>query len=129
MNQKNTATLALKIIGISIVAVVAIWLLIAALNLYSSSKNAPTPTPTPPTYGSMGNKISETAYAGTLMEVNEDKIVVSVDNENYTYFLTERAKNDIKVLNIQANDKIIVNFTKFDDTNLQAESIEKIQSE
>lgn len=122
--MKNTA---FKIVGISILTVAIIWALISALNLYGQKEEIPSPPPT--VTNSSVNKMSETTYAGILMEISEDKIKVSVDNENYFYTLSDRARDDLEILEIQVGDKIIVNFSKEDADNWRAESIEKIVSE
>lgn len=100
-------------IVMAIVVLTAVWGCIALLQYNAMEKNPPAPVSTPaPVDPITSGKISDTAYEGELKFFENNIIVVTVDGEDYTYQLSDRAKKDIEVLQIVTGDTVVVQFER-----------------
>lgn len=123
-----------KIVVYTLYVILGILILLVVLAAFNSGKlkmNTDKDTaqkPNEEVLNPSGGKFSETAYQGELKQILEDKsIIVLVDNEEYEYILNERSLNDLKTLDINVGDQIVVNFEKNGDGTYLATSLEKVQ--
>lgn len=82
-------------------------------------ESAPTPR---------GDKLSQTAYAGVVLKIEDSAITLRVDNEPVVMALSELCQRQVGELGIKTGDRVIANFERQADV-LLAISLEKILSE
>lgn len=110
----------------------SVFFLIFAILLSGCGKKLTTPAPSPeasPTEGvQLADKITDTAYAGRVTEITDSAITIIMDEKvSETFNLNERAKNDIRVLEVTVDKRVIVNFKSAQDREITG--IEVIKSE
>ena len=131
MNRKRT----MLITAGAVLALVLIWAALSWANVFMDKSDNPVPQVENPedqgnTKVEVNDKISDTAYAGKVTAITEDnKLTILVNgSEEYTYVLSARASRDLKALEIEVGNEVVVNFERLEDGTLSAVSLEKVIS-
>lgn len=98
-----------------------------AKKLTTPSEN-PSASEPPKLQAQLSDKINDTTYAGKVTEITDTTITILMnEKESETFDLNEKAKNDIQVLDIKTDNRIIINFDSAENRNITG--IEVITSE
>ena len=74
------------------------------------------------------DKINDTTYAGRVTEITDETITIIMDEKtNETFNLNERARNDIRILQVDVDKRVIINFESAESREITG--IEVITSE
>ncbi len=93
-------------------------------------KYIPAETPSPsPVELSEGLKPVGAYVEGVLTKVEDGKLYLDEDGKERVFTLSQRAENDMKVLEIVPENRIVVNLGSTDGDTPVAESLEKIIAE
>ena len=71
------------------------------------------------------DKVNETAYAGRVTEITDKEITIIMDEVvSETFKLNDKAKNDIKALDIKVDSRILINFDTVENREITSVEVE-----
>ena len=89
---------------------------------------SPTPSETPTAETELADKMNDTTYAGKVTEITDTSITILMDEKvSETFDLNEKAKSDIRILKIEKDNRVIINFDSAENRNITG--VELITSE
>lgn len=100
----------------------------------SKKLTTPAETPTPSADAQqnkeeqLADKMNDTTYAGKVTEITDETITILMDEKvSETFTLNERAKNDIRILKVEVDKRVIIKFESAE--NREITGIEVITTE
>ncbi len=108
---------------------ILVFMMVSVLLFSGCAKKLTTPSESPSTSETqLADKINDTTYAGKVTEITDTTITILMNEKtSETFDLNEKAKNDIRVLDIKTDKRIIINFDSAENRNITG--IEVITSE
>ena len=80
---------------------------------------SPSPSETPKAETQLADKMNDTTYAGKVTEITDTAITILMDGKvSETFDLNERAKNDIRILKVEKDKRVIIKFDSAENRNI-----------